>query len=173
MRSDQEKFSGDGLEGDVGLMRTADLEKSGEKLKEEEIATTVSDSQGDASARTGVLRDGVAITSGGTARCTRACLPMAGPMPFGLTFSDKQCEQLIEDVGGTIRTVTPLVWIGGEIVQFKEGASHWVQRRHVGDALVVIVVELPDLFSATGTGWECGDHRLNVGGLGNRVIGLT
>jgi hypothetical protein len=45
-------------------MSTAELEKSGEELKEEELATTVSDSQGEASARTGVLRDGVAITSG-------------------------------------------------------------------------------------------------------------
>ena len=55
---------------------------------------------------------------------------MAGPMPFGLTFSDKQCEQLIEDVGGPIRTVTPLVWIGGEIVQFVRRQRKLVQMRH-------------------------------------------
>ena len=63
MRSDQEKDLGDGLKGDVAMMNTAELEKSREERKEEKLAATVSDSQGDASARTGDPRDGVAITS--------------------------------------------------------------------------------------------------------------
>jgi hypothetical protein len=78
MRSDQEKFPGDGLEGDVALMRTAELEKSGEERKEAELAATMSDSQGDASARTGVPRDGVTITSGGNGTLHQGLLTHGG-----------------------------------------------------------------------------------------------
>ncbi len=92
---------------------------------------------------------------------------------FGLTFDNEQGLQLGQHFDGLGGQVVAFLWVGGEVVQFKDGPGPRCQGLGGWITWGVTVVELPDLWRATGAGGEWGDHQQVRGGTSLWVSWMT
>lgn len=86
---------------------------------------------------------------------------MTGLSSSGLTFCDEQRLQLGQHCASFLDMVISLLWIGGEIVQLDARSDHRHQPITTRVALLVIMIQFPDLLGTIGAGWECGNDRLD------------